>query len=759
MRAHDTPAVSVLYVDGDADRRRAVVGSLAGTPHETETQTVETAAAARDRVSDPADRPDCVLLATDRADATGVESVELVREADATVPIVVGTDDRAGVAPAALDAGATDVVEWSDGVGRRLAARRAVAAARQFRAETGRSADARVATLFENTSDAIVEARVEGDRAHVVRVNESFSEVFGYDAEEMVGRDLDEVIHSPDRRDIGREYNQRVAAGESFEAEGARMTADGPREFLMQSVRVGDGSDRAYFVYTDITERKQREKVLRMMHDATREMMLAETKADVADQTVATGVNVLGLPQTTVFLVEGDVLEPAATTAIEGVDPIPLDRESEPGELYTTGETGTCTLPGPDDATVLAVPLGAHGVLTAGPLPADSVDRTTLQVAELLATNVVSALDRAEREDLLREREAELKEQRDRFAALFENVPDPAVSYVFDASGTMQVRAVNSAFEDVMGYDEATVVGEDLDEFIIPPAQAREAADFNEELMAGNSLHTEVRRETANGVQDFLLHGVPVALGERSVFGFAIYTDTTEQKERERQLRRQNERLDEFAGIVSHDLRNPLTVARGHCDLLAAEYEHESLEDLEWALDRMEALIDDVLTLARKGKSVEDPEPVRFDRVVRSAWAGCDTPRSDLVLAEAFPPVLADGERLRALFENLFRNAMEHAVTDERDGVTVTVQQHPRGFAVADDGPGIDQADVDVVFEQGYTTAADGTGFGLAIVEDIVEAHDWSVCIDEAADGARFVFSGVEWCDPEQVGEDVGRPV
>ncbi|WP_435319664.1 PAS domain S-box protein [Haloarchaeobius sp. TZWSO28] len=770
MMGHDTVSVSVLCVDGDADRRQALVSAIAETAQETETVTAETAAAALDRVADPTERPDCVLTAASLPDADGVGCLGDVRDVASKLPVVVGTTDREAVAAAALDAGATDVVDWGDETARRLAARRAVAAARHFRAESGRSADARVATLFENTSDAIAEARLEGDHAYVIRVNESFGEVFGYDPAEMVGQDLDEVVHPPGRRDIGREYNQRVAAGESFEAEGTRITADGPREFLMRSVRVGDRSDLAYFVYTDVTERKQREKVLRMMHDATREMMVAETKADVASRAVATGLNVLGLPQTTVFLVDGDVLDPVATTDIDGVDPVPLDRQTALADLFTNGETGTCLLPGAnEDTRVLAVPLGRHGVLTAGGLHDESVDDATVRVAELLATNVVSALQRAEREDLLREREAEVKQQRDRFAALFENIPDPAVSYVFEGDGTMQVRAVNSSFETVMGYDEATIVGRDLDEFIVPPGKEGEATGLSEELIAGNSIHAEVRRQTANGLRDFILHGVPVTLGEHSVFGFAIYTDTTEQKERERQLRRQNERLDEFASIVSHDLRNPLTVARGHRDLLAVEYDHESLEELDWALDRMEDLIEDVLALARKGKTVEDPEPVPFERIVTDAWAGCDTTGSDLILADSFPRVLADGERMRALFENLFRNSVEHGSTSNRTesddsvengstdgtGVTVTLQHHPAGFAVADDGPGIDPADRDLVFEQGYTTASEGTGFGLAIVEDIAEAHDWSVQIDDAAPGARFVFSGVEWCDEAVLDDDV----
>ncbi|MBS3761523.1 MAG: ATP-binding protein, partial [Halodesulfurarchaeum sp.] len=99
----------------------------------------------------------------------------------------------------------------------------------------------------------------------------------------------------------------------------------------------------------------------------------------------------------------------------------------------------------------------------------------------------------------------------------------------------------------------------------------------------------------------------------------------------------------------------------------------------------------------------------------------------------------ADPDRLASLLENLFRNAVEHAGPE----VTVTVEPTSDGFAVADDGPGIPPEDRETVFESGYTTETDGTGFGLAIVAEVATAHDWSVRVEESdAGGARFVFAG-----------------
>jgi signal transduction histidine kinase len=97
--------------------------------------------------------------------------------------------------------------------------------------------------------------------------------------------------------------------------------------------------------------------------------------------------------------------------------------------------------------------------------------------------------------------------------------------------------------------------------------------------------------------------------------------------------------------------------------------------------------------------------------------------------------VVADRSRLRRVLQNLFWNASEHAGPT----VTVTVGDTADGFFVADDGPGIPPDRRENVFESGFTTAEDGTGLGLEIVAELVQAHGWSVAVGESADGgARF---------------------
>ena len=229
------------------------------------------------------------------------------------------------------------------------------------------------------------------------------------------------------------------------------------------------------------------------------------------------------------------------------------------------------------------------------------------------------------------------------------------------------------------------------------------------------------------------------------------------ERERER-LGRQADRLEEFAGVIAHDLRNPLNVASGHLDLAASRIEGgdsgaEAVAEAQSAVDRMTELVEDVRSLASEGAIVGDPEPVSLATVAEEA-ASTALPEAATLTVEtdAGGRLSADPERLRTVFENLFRNSREHG----GDAVAVTVAsvdpqsgQGEAGFTVVDDGPGFEDTDTEAIFEQGYTTRPEGTGYGLSIVEAIVEAHGWTVSAEDAEDGgARFDVRGVEF-EPE----------
>ena len=208
---------------------------------------------------------------------------------------------------------------------------------------------------------------------------------------------------------------------------------------------------------------------------------------------------------------------------------------------------------------------------------------------------------------------------------------------------------------------------------------------------------------------------------------------------REAELHRQNERLGEFASVVAHDLRNPLAVAQGFLDLAAETGDPDHFERVRSAHDRTERLVADLLALARGETEVEDAEAVDLAAVATEAWGYVDTNDASLAVEGPVPTVTGDPGRLTQLFENLFRNAIEHGGRD----IAVTVGRvADDGFYVEDDGAGIPPERRDEVLEHGVTSSEEGTGFGLSIVVDIARAHGWAVSVADGADGgARFEFA------------------
>ena len=214
-------------------------------------------------------------------------------------------------------------------------------------------------------------------------------------------------------------------------------------------------------------------------------------------------------------------------------------------------------------------------------------------------------------------------------------------------------------------------------------------------------------------------------------------------EERLRELRRENERLEELLGVLGHDLRNHLSVAKGRLDLARDDRDDEHLASVARSHDRMEELLDDLLDPGQDGGS---DEAVSLETFARRAWATVETGTARLEV-ESDLEFRADRQRLSQLLENLFRNAVEHGTIHPQLPLTVTVGPlaDGSGFYVEDDGRGLPPAVRERVFDEGFSTAEDGTGLGLAIVDDVAGGHGWSVTATEgSAGGARFEVGGVE---------------
>jgi len=346
---------------------------------------------------------------------------------------------------------------------------------------------------------------------------------------------------------------------------------------------------------------------------------------------------------------------------------------------------------------------------------------------------------------------------------------------------TGRITDVNGAFVALTGSDRESLVGRRL--VSVTNSDSRAAVAYAvamiERAAAGEPQSFEwTDRDATGAALELEVRFVPVtARGADLVLG--VVRDVTTDRERERALLRRKERLEEFASVVSHDLRGPLNVIEGELRRYRETGTAEHLDAIEAASGHLDRVVTDLLDLARDGRTIGETEPTSLEAVARRAWALVDE-RGATLDVRTDMTVRADPGRLTRALENLFRNSVEHGSACSRpeadDGVehgSTSARSRARGgdrdhgsagerpvagtlevrvgalrdgdgFYVADDGAGLPPATRERAFDPGFSTAADGTGLGLAIVHRIVEAHGWSVeAAESEAGGARFVVRGV----------------
>ena len=306
---------------------------------------------------------------------------------------------------------------------------------------------------------------------------------------------------------------------------------------------------------------------------------------------------------------------------------------------------------------------------------------------------------------------------------------------VFDEQGN--VEYISPSVERVLGYKQDEMQDSDLFGYVHPDDLPNALTEFGRMIdEPGYVAVIEHRYRHADG--DWIWaesRGQQVANGPLEDHVVVTTRDISARKQREQELERQNQRLERFSDAISHDLRNPLDVLDGSLELARETGEEAHFERAERSIDRMYTLIDDLLVLAKQGVNPAEIETIDLNALSQRAWSMVDTQDATLE-TEADDSIKADEGAMLELLENLFRNAVEHG----GDDVTVTVGTESWGFYVTDDGAGFPDGTADL-FKPGYSTADDGTGFGLCIVEQIVDAHNWEViATDSESGGARFEF-------------------
>ncbi len=250
-------------------------------------------------------------------------------------------------------------------------------------------------------------------------------------------------------------------------------------------------------------------------------------------------------------------------------------------------------------------------------------------------------------------------------------------------------------------------------------------------------------------------------LAETATLG-AAFNEMADELEREASQRDQLDRLkDEFVLTASHELRSPLTSVQGFAELLMLERESltpRQVETVEIILENcrhLVKLLNDLLDLARSdaGRLAIVPRPTDLapliEETVRTMRGQTDAASQTLTVhvEPGLPQISGEADRVRQILVNLLTNAHDYSPEGAAIDVSARVVGAEVEIAVADNGPGIPETQLEHIFERfvrgdaGLTQRVGGTGLGLAIAKSLVELHGGTIGVESAPGrGSTFRF-------------------
>lgn len=341
------------------------------------------------------------------------------------------------------------------------------------------------------------------------------------------------------------------------------------------------------------------------------------------------------------------------------------------------------------------------------------------------------------------ETEEQLAQERDRFRSLFEHLPDPIVDARFEGDEPV-VDTVNPAFERVFGHDMNAIEGRSINDVLVPAEDEGSGRELDRRTFAGDDgpVSAEVRRETADGDRHFLFRGIPYRTDERGTHAFGIYTDITDQHDRERHLQ-------VLHRVLRHNLRTDMGVVIGYLDQLDDRLDEPDDHAL---IDRVTGRAEDVARLADKVHQLEqviqqdtDLTPGPTDVVERLAplvdgLRDC-YPRAIIEVDAPETAVAHADERLDLAIENLVENGIQHThATDPRVGVHVATDGAGVDIHVTDDGPGIPAHErAFLTGDRDVSQVEHGDGLGLWVVNWVVRSLGGEVSFGDPEVGTEVI--------------------
>jgi PAS domain S-box-containing protein len=360
---------------------------------------------------------------------------------------------------------------------------------------------------------------------------------------------------------------------------------------------------------------------------------------------------------------------------------------------------------------------------------------------------------------------SERKESEAKYRGLLEAAPDAMVV----VSETGKIVLLNVQAEKQFGYSRDELLGQDVTE-IIPTgfaerlqADALRTAEEATTQQIGTGIELFVRRKDGS---EFPVEVMLSPLqSSRGILVTAAIRDITERRRAQEhllqtvgELKRSNDELEHFAYVASHDLQEPLRMVASYTQLLAKRYKGRLDSDADdfiaFAVDgsnRMQRLINDLLTYSRAGASTDPPRRISSEAALQSALtnlAATIVESAAVVTHDSLPLVTMDDTQLTQVFQNLIGNAVKYRGTAAPhihiSAVSTTGTEWI--FSVRDNGLGIEPQYFEKIFVlfqrlHGRSEFA-GTGIGLAICKKMLERLGGRIWVEsEASNGSTFHFA------------------
>lgn len=733
--------LTVSVVGASSPLRDRVVRTLEGAR-----STIVVAEESRTATSDNPSQADCIVCVSTEGGEPWQETVGN----DSSLPVVLCGPERETNLAAAINVG-VDVYVRPEEVESQLVERiRTVVAAGSTRQSDERPELEQRDLIIETVADGVYSLDTEGC---YTMVNDAVASMTGYSREELLGEHVSTIMTDEDveqgRTLIKQMLDEGGPSVTTYEIELVTRSDDRvPCEVIMSLLPGEKPFNGTVGSVRDIREQKQLERELRerkrnveSVHRVATQLENTRAIETIDDIALDAVIDVLDIDVCCLKTTHDGEPRWHVTDQRIDIEAFPIccldeqihqrtvrgDRTFVVNDLHERRDGIRQT----NIRSLLSVPVGENGIFQAGVLDSDAFEYDDAEIAELLFAHVANAIERIEAE-------AQLVDERDRFAALFENVPDPVVSIRYEGADPI-VLDTNPAFERTFGYDADQLRGESIDRFVVPPEGTDRADELNERGRRGELIETEVERQTSSGRREFLLTVVPVELGEDSPLTYAVYTDITDRK-------RQQQRVEVLNRVLRHDLRNGMNIVKGCAEML----ESHTGDEYGYA-ETIKRRADELISLAEKTRAVEqtlehderDLGSVDVVEGVQSMVDRVDNEHEDVEFTVSTPDSAhaRSDNMLRTAIYHILDNAVVHNDTDEPVvDVTVSVNDAQQvTVTVEDDGPGIPREERELLEEdREITQLRHASGLGLWLVNWVVTQSGGTLSFEtEGIDGTR----------------------